>query len=454
MNCAIVLAAGQGTRMKSKLPKVLHKVAGIPMLGHVLNTLEGAQICRKILVLGHGAKEIEENIKDNLQVVYQWEQLGTGHAVMQAEKLIGPEDENVLVVCGDTPLLQVETLNNLLQKHQETDAVITVLTSIIKNPRGYGRIIRRDNLIKAIVEEKDANEEQRAVNEINTGTYCFKGDFLKQSLSRLSNRNSQKEYYLTDLIGIAVENGLRVEGYILEDIRESLGINNKIQLAEAEKIMRLRVLERCMLEGVTIIDPDTTFIDGRVRIGADTIINPGTIIEGNSIIGEDCVIGPGVRVTDSIIGKGSNVQNSVILESIIGQNCKIGPFAYLRPGSELKDNVKIGDFVEIKKSIIGIGSKVPHLSYIGDSYIGENVNIGCGTITCNYDGKAKHQTIIEDGAFIGSNANLIAPVKVGKNSVIGAGSTISQDVPEEALGIARQRQKNILNWVKKGKSKK
>jgi len=448
---AIILAAGQGTRMKSKLPKVLHKVVGIPMLEHVLNSLDEAKIIRKIVVLGHEAEIVENSLGRKVEVVYQKEQLGTGHAVMQAKDLITASEDPVLVLCGDTPLLTAETLLKLMRQHHEKNAVITVLTSIINNPKGYGRIIRNEQGVKAIVEEKDASETEKIVQEINTGTYCFNGDFLLKSLDKLTTDNSQGEYYLTDLIKLAVQDNLKVEACVLENVKESLGINNRIQLAEAEKILRLRVLEQLMSSGVTIIDPQATYIDANVEIGQDTIIYPGTYLEGKTVVGSDCIIGPGTRVVDCRIGNGVQVQNTVIFESQIGNNCNIGPFAYLRPGTVLEDDVKVGDFVEIKKSKVGKGSKVPHLSYVGDAVLGDKVNVGCGSITCNYDGKAKHVTIIEDEAFIGSNTNLVAPVTIGKNAVIGAGSTITRDVPEGALGIGRPRQKNFPNWAKEKK---
>lgn len=445
---AIILAAGQGTRMKSKLPKVLHKVAGKPMLGHVLDTLKTAGIKRQIVVLGHGAELIEEWLPQGIAVVYQREQLGTGHAVLQAKELLKDTTGKVMIVCGDTPLLQASTLKGLLNKHINTNAQVTILTADIANPQGYGRIIRENNQVKAVVEEKDATNEEKVVTEINTGSYCFNSQFLQDYLGKLTNNNAQGEYYLTDLIKLAKDANLKVEAFLLEDIRESLGINNRIQLAEAEKILKARVLEKLMLAGVTIVDPQSTYIEDTVEIGPDTIIYPGTILEGRTLVGEDCLIGPGVRMVDSVIGNNCKVQNAVLLESTVKNNCKIGPFAYLRPGAILEDNVKVGDFVEIKKSVIGKGSKVPHLSYVGDAFIGEKVNIGCGTITCNYDGKNKYTTNVEDGAFIGSNTNLIAPVTVGKNAFIGAGSTINQDVPENALAIAREKQKNIPDWVK------
>jgi bifunctional UDP-N-acetylglucosamine pyrophosphorylase/glucosamine-1-phosphate N-acetyltransferase len=445
---AIILAAGQGTRMKSKLPKVLHKVAGKPMLGHVLDTLKIAGVQRQIVVLGHGSDIIEKWLPEEVEVAYQKQQLGTGHALLQAQGLLQKTKGTVMVVCGDTPLLQASTLKGLLNTHNNTNAQVTVLTADIANPTGYGRIIRENSQVKAIIEEKDADIHQKAITEINTGSYCFEAQFLQDYLGKLTNDNAQSEYYLTDLVKLAATNNLRVEGFLLEDFTESLGINNRVQLAEAEKILRTRVLKDLMLAGVTIIDPQSTYIEATVKIAPDTIIYPGTLLEGQTSIGEDCHIGPGVRMIDTIVGDSCQIQNAVLLECKVNNNCKIGPFAYLRPGAVLEDNVKIGDFVEIKKSVIGKGSKVPHLSYVGDAFVGEGVNIGCGTITCNYDGKNKHLTKIENGAFIGSNTNLVAPVTVGKNAFIGAGSTINKDVPANALAIAREKQKNIPDWVK------
>lgn len=418
------------------------------MLGHVLDALTAAGIERKIAVLGHEAQLIEEWLPSEVEVVYQREQLGTGHAVLQAKELLKDISGTVLVVCGDTPLLRASTLKKLLETHLDAKAKATILTADIADPKGYGRIIRENNRVKAIVEEKDATIEEKAVTEINTGSYCFEAHFLREYLDKLTSDNAQGEYYLTDLIKLAVQDNLRVEACLLEDIKESLGINNRVQLAEAERILRERILEGLMLAGVTIIDPSSTYIHSTVHIGQDTVIYPGTILEGQTSIGENCVIGPATRITDSYVGDNCQIQNAVLLESKVNNDCKIGPFAYLRPGTVLEECVKIGDFVEVKKSVIGQGSKIPHLSYIGDAFVGQKVNIGCGTITCNYDGKNKHVTRIEDGAFIGSNTNLVAPVTVGKNAFIGAGSTINKDVPENSLGIARERQKNILDWVK------
>ncbi|SMB86532.1 UDP-N-acetylglucosamine pyrophosphorylase [Desulfonispora thiosulfatigenes DSM 11270] len=448
-SAAIILAAGKGTRMKSELPKVLHKVLGEPMLNHVLDALEEAKIKRKIVVLGHGAKEVEEILHEQIEVTYQKQQLGTGHAVMQAENLLNGKEDNVLVVCGDTPLLRSETLTKLIESHKENQATITILTAKVDDPTGYGRIIRDENGVQAIIEEKDANVGQKAIDEINTGAYCFKGNFLLSEIVKLDNNNAQGEYYLTDLIKKAVSQNLKVDSYIMEDHIEALGINNRIQLAEAESILRKRILDRLMLEGTTLIDPLNTYIGKNVKIGQDTIIYPGCILEGTTSIGQNAIIGPNTRIINSEIMDSVNIQSSLIVDSKVGSGCNIGPFAYLRPNSVLEDNVKVGDFVEIKNSTINKGSKIPHLSYIGDSVVGSKVNIGCGTITCNYDGKVKSKTVINDGAFIGSNTNLVAPVTIGQGAFIGAGSTITKDVPEGSLGLGRSKQKNIDDWSKK-----
>ena len=444
MRKAIVLAAGKGTRMKSALPKVLHKVAGRELINQVLEIIKEAGIDEVAAVLGHEAEKVRERLAFPADIVIQEEQLGTGHAVLQAQSFIG-ENEDILVICGDTPLFTAETLSSALEMHKKSQAAVTVLTGIVDDPKGYGRIIRSGDGedIEAIIEEKDADEDQKEICEINTGTYVFSGDFLKENLKRIGSDNAQKEYYLTDLLKIAREMNLKTAGYVLEDPLEALGINDRIQLAQAEGILRQRKIRKLMLEGVTFIDPATAYIDSRVIIAPDVIIYPNVIIEGETVIGGDSVIGPDTRIIDSRIGRGNVIEKSKVFESRIADNCNIGPYAYLRPGADLRDNVKIGDFVEIKKSVIGEGSKVPHLSYVGDAEVGSKVNIGCGTITCNYDGQNKHLTVMKDGSFIGSNTNLVAPVTVGEGAYIGAGSTITKDVPDHQLAVARGRQKNI-----------
>ncbi len=446
---AVILAAGQGTRMKSKLPKVLHKALGKPMVQWVIDCLSEAGVADKIAVLGHGGEQVEQVVEGQAQIVYQTEQLGTGHAVMQAAPALAADNDCVLVICGDTPLLRPQTISQLIAQHQAEGNAVTLLTAHAENPAGYGRIVRNGQQIAAIVEQKDASEEEKLISEINTGTYCFDQKFLLQYLSALDTNNAQKEYYLTDLIKIANQHQLPVGGFVLTDFNESLGVNNRVQLAQAEQILRQRKCQEVMLAGVTLLAPEATYIGADVVIGNDTIIYPNVVLEGKTIIGSDNVIGMNCRFVDSTIGNGNDIQSTVIVESVVGNGCKIGPMAYLRPGTVLADNVKIGDFVEVKKSQVGQGSKIPHLSYVGDSVVGSGVNIGCGTITCNYDGVHKYQTTIEDGAFIGSNTNLVAPVTVEANAFIGAGSTITRDVAANALALTRAELRVKENWRKK-----
>ena len=452
---AVILAAGKGKRMRSAHPKVLHKVGGKPMLLHVCEAARKAGVDKQIVVVGHGREKLLENLPE-LNYVVQEEQLGTGHAVFQAKEAIGADVERVLVLCGDTPLLTSATLKNLIQHHEKTGAVATILTAEIENPYGYGRILRDSSgSVKKIVEHRDASPEELLIIEINSGTYIFEKTDLFAALDRLTPDNSQGEYYLTDVISVFFSQGKKVSAFKTEDADEIQGINDRVQLAVAEEILRNRKNRELMLSGVTLIDPSTTYIDTNVEIGQDTIIFPHTFIQGNSVIGSGCQVGPSCRLQDCVLGDNSVVQYSVLVESRFGQGCKIGPFAYVRPGSDVRDNVKIGDFVEVKKCKIGAGSKVPHLTYLGDSEIGEGVNVGAGTITCNYDGEKKHKTIISDNAFIGSNSNLVAPIEIGKEAYIAAGSTITENVPEGALAIARERQTIKEGWVgKKGKRKK
>ena len=451
---AIILAAGQGTRMKSKLPKVLHKALGKPMVQWVIDCLTDAGVESKIAVLGHGGEQVATVVADQASIVYQTEQLGTGHAVMQGVNALESDNDCVIVVCGDTPLLQAETIKSLLMKHQEEKNMVTVLTAQAPDPTGYGRIVRDKQQIAAIVEQKDASDEEKAITEINTGTYCFDQKFLLQYLPTLTTNNAQKEYYLTDLIKIANQNQFSVGGYQLSDFSESLGVNNRVQLAQAEQILRQRKCKEVMLAGVTLIDPAATYIGADVIIGNDTVIYPNVILEGATVIGSDNVIGMNCRFVDSVIGDNNDIQSTTIVESTVGNGCKIGPMAYLRPATVLADNVKIGDFVEVKKSQIGAGSKIPHLSYVGDAIVGSGVNIGCGTITCNYDGVNKYQTIIQDGAFIGSNTNLVAPVTVEEKAFIGAGSTITKDVPADTLAVVRGELRMKEEWSKRQALKK
>lgn len=444
---AVVLAAGLGKRMKSKLPKVLHQVGGRYMVQHVLDALNTAGIGDAVLVIGHGADLVKEVLGPAFSYALQEQQLGTGHAVMQAEGAISADCRTVMAVCGDTPLLRGETLRTLLERHRESQAAATVLSAVFSDPTGYGRIIRdQKGDLDRIVEEKDAAPGEKKIAEGNTGTYCFDREQLFSALRQVTPNNVQGEYYLTDVLSILRRQGKKVQAVSLAAAEEALGINSRRQLADVDEIIRERVRERLMEEGVSIVDPKTTYIDAGAIIGSDTVIYPFTFIEGKSVIGPDCRIGPFTRVVASRIGKGTVVQNSVMLESEVGENCDIGPFSYLRPLTQLGDKVKVGDFVEIKKSTVGRGSKIPHLSYVGDATLGEGVNIGAGTITCNYDGVNKYPTVVEDGAFIGSNTNLVAPVTIGANAVTGAGSTITKDVPKGSLAVERCQQKTIPQW--------
>ena len=451
---ALILAAGEGKRMKSKHAKVIHKICGKPIINRVLESVKEAGITRTIIVVGHCADEVKKCAGEKYEYVLQEEQLGTGHAVMQAEELlreINKEDGGlVFILYGDTPLISSETIKNVAEFHKNGGYKATIVTSILENPSGYGRIIRdlEGNVIK-IVEDADASFSEKNIKEINSGIYCFSIKELLIALGELSNENEQSEYYLTDSIEIFLKKNFKVGAYEIKNYQEILGINDRVQLAQVSKIISRRINEKYMMEGVTIIDPDSVFIDEGVKIGIDTVIYPGSIIEGETVIGEDCIIGPNSRIVSSIIKNNVEVINSIIIESTVGNNTVIGPFAYIRPENRIGDNVKIGDFVELKKSKIGDKTKIPHLAYIGDAVIGRNVNVACGVITANYNGKIKSTTLIGNNAFIGCNVTLVAPVKVSDNTYIAAGSTITDDVPEYSLAIARERQVIKDNWVKK-----
>lgn len=446
---AVVLAAGQGTRMKSNLYKVLHPVCGKPMVEHVIDHIRGLHADRIVTIVGHGAEMVEQTIGGKSEYALQSQQLGTAHAVQQAASLLENKDGITLVVCGDTPLISSETMNALLAHHQETDAKATILTAIADDPTGYGRIIRAENGdVLRNVEHKDTTEQERLVKEINTGTYCFDNQLLFETLKKVTNDNAQGEYYLPDVLGILKSEGRRISAYTTADFHETLGVNDRVALAQAEKEMRRIIAEKHMRSGVTIISPEQTVISADAEIGRDTIIQPGVVIDGATSIGEQCVIGPNSHIENSKIGSFTTVHSSVVRDSTVGEHTAVGPFAHIRPESSLGNHVKVGNFVEVKKSALHDNCKVSHLSYIGDAELGADVNIGCGTITVNYDGKNKHRTEVEDGAFIGCNVNLVAPVTVGKNALVAAGSTITKNVPENSLAIARVRQENKEGYVK------
>ena len=444
--CAVILAAGQGTRIKSNIPKVLHKVCGKEMGNDVIEAgIEDVNV-----IIGNGSELVKESTKDrNVSYSLQEEQLGTGHAVKCAKEFLQGKDGVVAVFTGDAPLTRVETIEKLIKEHIEKGNKATLLSAYVDDPTGYGRIIRDDNKeVLKIVEHKDCNEEELKVNEMNAGMYCFDIKSLLSSLEELNNNNVQGEYYLTDVIGILKDKKEKV-GALVTDYEDTLGVNSRAQLAEVEKVLRKRINKFHLDNGVTLIDPDTTYIGVDVIIGKDTVIYPNNILEGYTKIGESCTILQNSRIKDSIIEDEVEVQASVILNSRIGKNTTVGPFAYIRPESTIGEGVRIGDFVEVKKSSIGNGTKVSHLTYIGDAEVGSGCNFGCGTVVVNYDGKTKNKTIIGDHSFIGCNTNLISPVEVQDNTYIAAGSTITSTVEEGDLAVARAKQRNIKGWVKK-----
>jgi len=446
---AIVLAAGKGTRMKSKLYKVLHPVCGKPMVQHVVDHVKSVGVQNVVTVVGHGAELVKTQLGENSEYALQADQLGTAHAVIQAAPLLKDKEGTTLVICGDTPLITPETIQALFEEHERLQAKATILTAHLEDSTGYGRIIRsNDGSVQKIVEHKDASPEELTVQEINTGTYCFDNKALFEALNAVNNDNSQGEYYLPDVIEILKEQNQIVAAYKTPNFDETLGVNDRYALSMAETLMRKVINKKHMLNGVTIIDPASTYISADTVIGEDTIIYPGTMIYGNSIIGSDCVIGPNTEIIDSEIGNKTSIKQSVVHESKIGDSTTVGPFAHIRPATTLGNEVRIGNFVETKKVTFGNSSKASHLSYIGDAEVGQGVNLGCGSITVNYDGKNKFKTIIEDNVFVGCNSNLIAPVTVKKGSYIAAGSTITDEVPEDSLAIARARQVNKEGYYK------
>lgn len=447
---AVILAAGKGTRMKSSLYKVLHPVMGRPMVQHVIDQLRPTGLDQTITVVGFGAEAVQETIGDQSKYVIQEKQLGTGHAVLAAKDLLEDKDGTTMVVCGDTPLITNETFLALFEHHEKEEAKATILTAQIDDPAGYGRVIRNaSGEVERIVEHKDATEEELLVQEINTGTYCFDNKALFAALQEVSNDNAQGEYYLPDVIEILRNQGQKVSAFKTSDFEETLGVNDRVALAAAEKVLKRRINEKHMRNGVTIIDPDHTYIHPDVEIEPDVVIHPGTVIKGNTEIKQHAEIGPNSEISNCYIGEGTVIRHSVAKDSRVGNRVNVGPFAHIRPNSSIGDHAKLGNFVEVKKAELGENSKVSHLSYIGDAKVGNNVNIGCGSITVNYDGKNKYLTTIEDDAFIGCNSNLIAPVTIGKGSYVAAGSTITDDIPADSLSIARARQTNKEGYVKK-----
>lgn len=446
---SIILAAGQGTRMKSDIPKVLHKIFDKTMLDYVIDTAYESGISEICAVIGHKNDMVKETIGDRIEYAVQSEQLGTGHAVMQAENFIS-SDGNTLILYGDTPLIKAETIKSLEEFHNKSENAVTVVSVIVDNPEGYGHILRNFNGgFEKIIEHRDSDDKQKMINEINTGIYMFKSSELKEALKLINNNNFQKEYYLTDTLEIIKNKGLKTGVMIAKDESEFLGVNNRLQLSNVTEIMKKQINEKLMLNGVTIVDSNNTYIGKDVKIDIDTIIYPGTVIEGKTKIGKNCIIGSYNRIINSLISDNVTVHNSTVIESEIGAFTNIGPYAYLRPNSKIGEYARIGDFVEIKNSTIDNNTKVSHLTYVGDSDVGKNCNFGCGTVTVNYDGKNKYRTTIGDNVFIGCNSNLVAPVKLENNSYTAAGSTITHTVPEDSLSIARTKQIDKIGWRKK-----
>jgi bifunctional UDP-N-acetylglucosamine pyrophosphorylase/glucosamine-1-phosphate N-acetyltransferase len=450
----VILAAGKGTRMKSELPKVLHRVAGHTLIDHVLDTAAALGPATTTIVVGHGAAQLKGHLasRQNLQFVVQEPQLGTAHALLQTKPVLAHRTGTAVLLSGDVPVLSRETLNGLISTHTDANAAATVLTAVIDRPYGYGRVVRKQGRIARIVEERDASAAQREIREINSGIYAFAIEPLFDALEQIAADNVQGEYYLPDLIAIYRRRRRVVTTFTIQDAVEIRGINSRTELAEVSKMVRQQKNEELMAAGVTLIDPATTYIDVDVRIGADTVVYPCVFIEGGTRIGSACEIHSGSRIVNSTIGDRAVIRNhTVVTDSTIAAGAAVGPFSHLRPGANIGDNAHVGNFVELKKTTMGAGSKANHLAYLGDSTIGANVNVGAGTITCNYDGTAKHQTVIEDAAFIGSNSTLVAPVKVGRAAYIAAGSAITTDVPPGALGIGRGRQENKQGWVERRK---
>ncbi|MDR2860465.1 MAG: bifunctional UDP-N-acetylglucosamine diphosphorylase/glucosamine-1-phosphate N-acetyltransferase GlmU [Elusimicrobiota bacterium] len=437
---AVILAAGAGTRMKSSLPKVLQELSGKSLIRWVIDSVSKLKPDNIIIILGHKSELVENSLKDlNVKIVYQKEQLGSAHALMQAKEAFKGYDGDILVLSGDVPLIKSSTLKALLRQNTTNANSVTVLAAKVANPFGYGRIVKTGNELEKIVEEKDADVSQKQIKEINSGIYCFDKN-VWTALSKVKPNNAKKEYYVTDTIDILKGLGKRAGLLTINDELEIKGINNRKELSEAENIVKNRKINDLLENGISIIDTNTVYISEDAKIGMDTIIYPGAFIGKNVIIGKNCKIEGSSHIINSKIGNNVSIKYSYINGAKISDFVQIGPFSHIRPESILKENVKVGNFSETKKSIISKNSKVNHLSYIGDSEIGERVNIGAGTITCNYDGIRKHRTVIESGSFIGSNVNFVAPVKIGKDSLIAAGSTITKDVPSGKLAIARSKQ--------------
>ncbi len=443
MRSAIVLAAGKGTRMKSDKCKVMHEVLHKPMIGHIVESLRKANVDRIVVVVGHGAESVKEYLKDSVEYALQEPQLGTGHAAMQAE-MLKEEKGDTIILCGDGPCIQSETILKVFEANK--DHACSVVTAVLEDGARYGRIFRNEkNLVEKIVEAKDCSSEELEIKEINTGIFCFKNELLFEGLKEIKNNNAQNEYYLTDLVEIFNKKGLSVNAMVVDDVDETMGVNDRVDLAKAQKWLKQHVNKKHMMNGVTLIDPDNTYIDTEVSIGVDSVIYPNVHLEGNTVIGNNVTIFPNSYLRNAVIEDGAVIDSSKVVESKVGANSTVGPMSHLRNNTVVASNCRIGNFVEFKNTNFGEGSKCAHLTYVGDSDVGKGVNFGCGVVTVNYDGKNKFRTTIKDGAFIGSNCNLIAPVTIGENALLAAGSTITSSVEDGDMGIARSRQS-----IKKG----
>ncbi len=449
----IILAAGLGTRMKSSTIKILHRAAGRPIIDYVLDLASDLSPRPPVMIVGYQRDQVQKTVGDRARFAVQEEQKGTGHAVLMAAEHVDPKNR-VMILSGDVPLTRIETLRRLLDEHERSGNALTLLTMKPGDPAKYGRIVRdASGAVNRIVEWKDASEGEKRIEEVNAGIYVFNGEHLFENLRNLRPENAQKEYYLTDLLQVIRDAGHRVGAVVAEDATEALGVNSRAELAQVENEIQQRVVARLMSEGVTFRNPSTVVIDSTVTIGPDTVVYPFVTLEGTTRIGEGCVIDPGVHLNNVTVGDDVHLKTGTVAEdAIIEDEATVGPYAHLRPGTKLGRHVKVGNFVETKKATFGEGAKASHLSYIGDAEVGADVNIGAGTITCNYDGVRKHQTIIEDGAFIGSDSQLVAPVRVGRGAYVGAGSTITKDVPPDALALSRAQQRVIEGWA--GRRKK
>lgn len=450
----LILAAGKGTRMKSALPKCLHEVCGVPMADLVGRAMIEAGVEDPVMVIGHGGEKLEEELGARYRYAWQREQLGTGHAVLAARDLVECHKGPIVVAAGDTPLLSAEIIAELIAAHIAKKAVCTVATVEVAHPLGYGRIVRHGATVKSIVEEKEATDEERKITEINAALYVFDNQELFRILPMLRNTNAQGEYYLTDVLAKLVEEGKTVEALKFRDETPFRGVNDRWQLAQAEKALREQILKKLAMTGVSFVDPDSTYIGLDVEIGPDTVIEPQTYISGKTRIGSDCHIGPSTRIKSCQIGEGCYVYFSQLAEAVLHPGVKVGPFAHMRPGTILHSGVKIGNFVEVKNATIGEGSQANHLSYIGDATVGVKTNIGAGSITCNYDGFRKHQTTIGDGVFVGSNSTLVAPVTLSNGAIVAAGSVITSDVPEDSGAFGRARQETKEGWARYWRQKR